>query len=475
MPTYLTTIGLEIHLKLKTACKIFCRCQNEQNFDSPPNQHICPVCTGQPGALPLLNQECVDKAVLFGRLINADIQPFSSFDRKNYFYPDLPMGFQITQFYQPIIQGGTVNYRIKGFEEEKKAEIHEAHLENDTAKMIHENGQTLLDFDRAGTPLIEIVSEPTFSSAQEAVEYAKEIQRLVRRNDISDADMEKGQMRIDVNLSIRKNESDPLGIRTEMKNINTFNAMKRAIETEYLRQKEIIESGGEVQQETRRRDDMKGESFMMRSKADAVDYRYFPEPDMPILQLHLDEDQSDLFIPSSYIQKCKQEFGFSKEYINTLLNDKQLFDFFFEMVKKGFEPKNVAKWIAGPLMKSGISSEEFLREYSQLFISFLEEEKKGNLMDNQLKIVFDETLETKLSPAEIIKIKGFDVLAMDEDALKAIIQEVISDNPVQVEQYRTGKETLLAFFLGQVMRKSGGKVSPQVAQGLIKSTLVQNQ
>lgn len=285
MTDYLTTIWLEIHLKLKTACKIFCRCKNEQDFDSPPNQNICPVCTWQPWALPILNQECVDKAVLFWQLINADIQQTSSFDRKNYFYPDLPMGFQITQFYHPIIKNWTVNYRIKWFEEEKKTDIHEAHLENDTAKMIHENNASLLDFDRAGTPLLEIVTEPTFQSAEEAVEFAKEIQRLARRNEISDADMEKGQMRIDVNLSIRPDFSSPLWTRTEMKNINTFNAMKRAIETEFLRQKKEIESWHQISQETRRWDDMKGESFVMRSKEDALDYRYFPEPDLPELLL----------------------------------------------------------------------------------------------------------------------------------------------------------------------------------------------
>jgi aspartyl-tRNA(Asn)/glutamyl-tRNA(Gln) amidotransferase subunit B len=219
---YLITIGLEIHLKLNSQTKIFCRCKNEQDFNTPSNTNICPVCTGQPGALPLLSKEVVDKAILFGHALNADIQPVSSFDRKNYFYPDLPMGFQITQFYHPIIQNGEVNYRINNYEEEKAVHIHEAHLECDTAKMIHENGKSLLDFNRAGTPLLEIVTDPDFTSAEEAVEYTKEIQRIARRNGLGDADLEKGQMRVDVNISIRKNASDPLNKKVEMKNINSF-------------------------------------------------------------------------------------------------------------------------------------------------------------------------------------------------------------------------------------------------------------
>jgi aspartyl-tRNA(Asn)/glutamyl-tRNA(Gln) amidotransferase subunit B len=239
---YLTTIGLEIHLKLNSETKIFCRCKNEQNFDTQPNTHICPVCTGQPGALPLLSQEVVDKAILFGHALNAEIQPFSAFDRKNYFYPDLPMGFQITQFYHPIIKNGTVHYRIHNYEEEKAVHIHEAHLESDTAKMIHTETKSLLDFNRAGTPLLEIVTDPDFTSAEEAIEYAKEIQRIARRNNLGDADMEKGQMRVDVNISLRANADAPLGTRVEMKNINTFSAMKRAIESEYTRQKELLES-----------------------------------------------------------------------------------------------------------------------------------------------------------------------------------------------------------------------------------------
>lgn len=235
------TIGLEIHLKLNSKAKIFCQCKNEQNFDSEANQHICPVCTGQPGALPLLNKEVVEKTIIFGRALNARVNEVSSFDRKNYFYPDLPMGFQITQFYHPIITKGQLSYFINDYEEEKTVGISEAHLECDTAKMIHSEGKSLIDFDRAGTPLLEIVTDPDFTSAEEAVEYAREIQRIAKWNNLGDADLEKGQMRVDVNISIRKTLDDPLGTRVELKNINTFSAMKRAIEGEYQRQKELLE------------------------------------------------------------------------------------------------------------------------------------------------------------------------------------------------------------------------------------------
>lgn len=345
----LITIGLEIHLKLNTASKIFCPCKNDQTLDLAPNTHICPICTAQPGALPLLSQECVEKAVIVGNIFGSTIAEQSSFDRKNYFYPDLPMGFQITQFFHPLLQGGKLAYWTDNFQTEHTADIHEAHLECDTAKMIHDGDKTFLDFNRAGTPLLEIVTTPSFSSAEEAVEFAKEVQRVARRNNISDADMEKGQMRIDVNLSLRKQETDPLGTRTEMKNINTFNAMKRAIQHEVQRQTTLLNAGQEVAQETRRRDDQRGESFLMRSKEDALDYRYFPEPDLPPLRLSSEQralPSQEIKLPSSYIRICKQEYGFSKEYLNTLLNEPLLFDYFFELVQQGYPAKNIAKRIA---------------------------------------------------------------------------------------------------------------------------------
>lgn len=500
---YLITIWLEIHLKLNSKAKIFCKCKNEQNFSWEPNTHICPVCMWQPWALPLLNQEVVTKAIHFAKALKADLKTNSSFDRKNYFYPDLPMWYQITQFYNPIIKNGQVSFFVNNFEWEKTVKIHEAHLECDAAKMIHENWKSFVDYNRAWTPLLEIVTDPDFTSAEEAVEYAKEIQRLAKWNNLWDADLEKWQMRVDVNISIRKNESDPLWERVELKNINTFSAIKRAIDYEANRQREIISNWGTVQQETRRRSDDEWVSIFMRSKENAVDYRYFPEPDMPKLELSEKDinefETTKIDSAYDYIKKCK-EFWFNKEYINALLIDKSLFDFFFEIVNQWFEAKSVAKWMVGPMkwaldfvqwdeitllisiweearrqwieveslveektkfLKSCNNLEWFLNTFKQLFIDFLNIEKEKKLVDNQLKIVLDNLLQSGKPVNEIIKEKGFDAPAMDNSALAWIVSEVLTENPAIVEQFKWWKESVIWFFVWQVMRKTQGKANPQ--------------
>ncbi len=500
---YITTIWLEIHLKLNSDAKIFCTCKNEQNFSAQPNTHVCPVCMWQPGALPLLNQEVVTKAIHFAKALNSNLNGKSSFDRKNYFYPDLPMWFQITQFYHPIITEWKVSFFVNNFEEEKTVTIHEAHLECDAAKMIHENGKSLVDFNRAWTPLLEIVTDPDFSSAEEAVEFAKEIQRLAKWNNLWDADLEKWQMRVDVNISIRKNETDSLWTRVELKNINTFSAIKRAIEAESARQWNLISNGESVSQETRRRADDENTSYMMRSKEDAVDYRYFPEPDMPNLHLTNDDlkEFSDIEIdrPFDYISKCKS-FGFNKEYINALLLDKSLFDFFFSLVNNWFDPKTIAKWMVWPMkwaldfvqwdeitllksiseearklwvdaeklveekttfLKSCWNLQWFLEKFHPLFKEFLQIEQEKKLVDNQLKIVFDAVLQSGRSNAEIIKEKWFDAPAMDNSELEWIVAEVLAANPAIVDQFKWWKESVIGFFVGQVMKKTQWKANPQ--------------
>jgi len=508
---YIITIWLEIHLKLNSNAKIFCRCKNEQDFSAKPNTHVCPVCMWQPGALPLLNQEVVTKAIHFAKALNSHLNKKSSFDRKNYFYPDLPMGFQITQFFHPIITDGKVSFFLNNFENQKTVTIHEAHLECDAAKMIHENGKSLVDFNRSGTPLLEIVTDPDFSSADEAVEFAKEIQRLAKWNNLWDADLEKWQMRVDVNISIRKSESDPLWTKVELKNINTFSAIKRAIESEANRQWDIISNWGSVSQETRRRSDDENTSYMMRSKEDAIDYRYFPEPDMPSLELSgndLDEfDKVQIDRPFDYITRCK-EFWFNKEYINALLQDKSLFDFFFWMVNEWFEPKTVAKRMVWPMkraldfvqwdevallksvsedakkqwidaeklfaektifLKSCLDLKWFLSKFQPLFKEFLNIEKEKKLVDNQLKIVFDLVLQSGKSVQEIIKEKWFDAPAMDNSQLAGIINEVLAANPAIVDQFKWWKESVIWFFVWQVMKKTQWKANPQaVSAELIK-------
>ena len=476
---YVITVGLEIHLKLSSQTKIFCPCKNDQSLeDNRPNTHICPTCTGQPGALPRLSRQVVQKALLLWKAMNCQFNIRSSFDRKNYFYPDLPMGYQITQFYTPINVKGQVAFFLEGFEKELKVWITEAHLECDTAKSFHQGGQMLLDFNRAGTPLIEIVTWPDFDSAEAAVEFAKEIQRIAKRNDISDADMEKGQMRVDVNVSIRPSVDDPFGTRVELKNINSFSAIKRAIDAEVARQIQLKKAGETLTQETRRRDDLKGVSFAMRSKEDALDYRYFPEPDLPDLVLDqelLDQaEQAQLLIPSEKIRKMKSEYWFHKEFINALIGDLKVLNFFEEMVALGYDPKMIAKWIAGPIsayMTANFVAIDGLKVNKEQLISFFSLVKKGSLIDNQLKLVMEEMLQNGGDPEEIVKEKGFDAPAFDENELKNIIQSVLDANESVVEQYRSGKTSVIGFLVGQTMKQTQGKANPKDLQALIAKML----
>ena len=476
----LLTIWLEIHIKLNSENKMFCQCKNEQNFDTlEPNTNICPVCTGQPGALPTLSEDVLLLALKLGKALNCKINKESQFDRKSYFYPDLPMGYQITQLYKPTNTNGEVSFFVNNYEEEKKIRILDAHMENDTAKMIHEWWQSLIDFNRAGTPLIEIVTWPDFSNDDEVVEFLKELQRIVRYNNISNADMEKWQMRVDVNISIRKNESDPLWTRVELKNINSFWMIKRAILHEYNRQKTLLEKWEKVWQETRMRNDTEWISKMMRSKEDALDYRYFPEPDMPILQLN-DEilknlDNEKLIIPHNIIKKFKQEYWFHKEYINALIGDFDTLLIFSELKEQWLDPKNIAKWISGPInayMKENfvwINDLPFNLKQLSEFIKISDEWK---IMDNQMKIVMDEMLKTWKSASEIIKEKWFDAPEISENDLENIAKKVLENNPTIVEQYKAGKTSTLWFFVWQVMKETAWKANPKIVGEILRKLLL---
>lgn len=476
----LLTIWLEIHIKLNSENKMFCQCKNEQNFDTlEPNTNICPVCTGQPGALPTLSEDVLLLALKLGKALNCKINKESQFDRKSYFYPDLPMGYQITQLYKPTNTDGEVSFFVNNYEEEKKIRILDAHMENDTAKMIHEWWQSLIDFNRAGTPLIEIVTWPDFSNDDEVVEFLKELQRIVRYNNISNADMEKWQMRVDVNISIRKNESDPLWTRIELKNINSFWMIKRAILHEYNRQKTLLEKWEKVWQETRMRNDTEWISKMMRSKEDALDYRYFPEPDMPILQLN-DEvlknlDNEKLIIPHNIIKKFKQEYWFHKEYINALIGDFDTLLVFSELKEQWLDPKNIAKWISGPInayMKENfvwINDLPFNLKQLSEFIKISDEWK---IMDNQMKIVMDEMLKTWKSASEIIKEKWFDAPEISENDLENIAKKILENNPTIVEQYKSGKTSTLWFFVWQVMKETAWKANPKIVGEILEKLLL---
>lgn len=455
---------------------MFCQCKNEQNFDTLlPNTNICPVCTGQPGALPTLSDDVLQLSLKLGKALNCKINKESQFDRKSYFYPDLPLWYQITQLYKPTNTDGLVKFFTNNYGNEWEVKIIDAHMESDTAKMIHDGWQALIDFNRAGTPLIEIVTGPDFDNEDDVVEFLKELQRVVRYNNISDADMEKWQMRVDVNISIRKNETDPLGTRVELKNINSFAMIKRAILHEYQRQIDILEKGGIVEQQTRMRNDTNWESKLMRSKEDALDYRYFPDPDMPKLILDKEQlellDKEELVIPYEIIKKLKQEYAFHKEYINALIWDFEVLKVFMNLSKQGLDPKNIAKRISGPIiayMKEnfvGIYELKFSIEQLEVFLKIAE---KGEIMDNQLKIIMDEMLNSWKNPDEIIKEKWFEWNSLDKNELENIIKKVLENNASIVEQYKWWKTSTLWFFVWQVMKETWWKANPKTIWTLIE-------
>ncbi len=449
-----------------------------QDFDTIlPNSNVCPVCTGQPGALPVLAKDALEKSLLLGKVLWCIIHDQSSFDRKSYFYPDLPMGYQITQLFAPTCTDGKVSFFVNQFAEERSVTIRDAHMETDTAKMIHDGGQALIDYNRAGTPLVEVVTWPDFSDADDVSEFLKELQRIARYNSISDADMEKWQMRVDVNISIRTSDDAPLGTRVELKNINSFGAVRRSIEHEYIRQVSLLENGGVIEQETRWWDDAAGSSYSMRSKENALDYRYFPEPDLPILDLKNIEyttQDTEIVIPFMIVKQLKEEYGFHKEYINTLINDKVVLDYFQACVVTGGDPKTIVKWIAWPIAAYmtqsyvDINHLPFDREAFMWFIGIAQE---GKIMDAQLKIIMDHMLQTGKDAQSIITEQWFDAPAVSTDDLRDVVQGVLDANPAIVQQYKEGKTTTMWFFVGQVMKQTGGKVNPKDATTLLTEML----
>lgn len=483
----LLTVWLEIHIKLKSGNKMFCQCPNSQNFDTlQANTNICPVCTWQPWALPTLSKEVLEKALLLWKALNCDINMTSQFDRKSYFYPDLPMWYQITQLYKPTNINGHVPFFVDNeYSQERIIHIQDAHMESDTAKMIHQWWEALLDFNRAWTPLVEIVTKPDFTSSDEVVEFLKELQRIVRYNDIADADMEKWQMRCDVNISIRKSEADPYWTRAELKNMNSFSAIKRAIQNEYDRQLALYNKWEKFDQQTRGWDDAKWESYLMRSKEDALDYRYFPEPDMPPLVLNNSilnrlEGQK-LEIPYQIIKEFKEKFWFHKEYINAIIADKEILDYFLEILShcekhsdETILAKLIAKRISWPISawtKENIKSINNLNFNKKQFQEFIKISETWNILDNQLKIIMDEMIKIWKNPEEIIKEKWFDTAAMDQWELENIVKLVLEENSDIVQQYKWGKTTTLWFFVWQVMKKTWWKSDPKIIWEIIINLL----
>jgi len=470
---YEIVIWLEIHIKLNSKTKLFCSCKNDQEFnDLKSNTNICSVCTWQPWSLPVLQKESLEKAIILGLALNCKINEFSNFDRKSYFYPDLPMGYQITQFFHPTNTDWYVNFFINDYEEEKKVSIKQAHMEADAWKTIHEWWKAYLDFNRAATPLVEIVTWPDFRLTEEVIEFLKELQRIVRYNDVSYADMEKWQLRCDVNISLREKWATKLWTRVELKNMNSFSAIKRAIEHEYKRQEKILKDWKSIEQETRGWNDTKGSSYVMRSKENALDYRYFPEPDLPILKLDKNfiEEQKKHVVesPFSRAKRYKKEYNFNKEFITTLISSKTMSDYFENLIKDGIKPKLAWKYMANILSRylndQQINLEDVKFSYDD-FKTIIEKEQNGELLENQAKDVFNYMVKTWKKPLDIIEEKWYK--SQDDNELEAIVKEVLQENQKVVEDIKNWQLKAIWFLVWQVVKKSQWKANPVKAKDML--------
>jgi aspartyl-tRNA(Asn)/glutamyl-tRNA(Gln) amidotransferase subunit B len=476
---YYPKIGLEIHIELKTKSKMFCNCKNDPD-EKHPNINICPVCLGHPGTLPVINQEAVRKTIKTGLALNCEISRHTFFERKNYFYPDLPKGYQISQYSTPLCKNGFLE--IDG----KKIRIRRVHLEEDTGRLIHEKDCSLVDFNRAGIPLMELVTEPDIESPKEARKFAEELQLILRYLDVSDADMEKGEMRVEANISVSE-KRDTLGTKVEIKNLNSFKAVEKALEYEIERQKKILESGKKVAQETRGWDPAREITFPQREKEEAQDYRYFPEPDLPPLEISeeiIEKIRAEIpELPQQKRERLKREYGLDEKAIEIFVKDKD-FGEYFEKVVSEFDPnlpreklsrliKLATNYLTtdllGLLKGASVKGEDFLitPENFAEFITLIEE---GKISSKIAKIVLEEMFKTGADPSHIVEEKGL-ILITDKEEIEKIAHQVISENQKAVLDFKKGKETALQFLIGQVMAKTKGKANPKLAREILLKIL----
>lgn len=468
---YEAVIGLEVHAELSTKSKIYCSCTTE--FGGEPNTHCCPVCTGMPGTLPALNRKTVEYAIKAGLATNCTISPFTKQDRKNYFYPDLPKGYQISQYDLPLCKDGFVEIETEN--EKKRIRINRIHIEEDAGKLLHgeEDNNSYIDYNRTGVPLIEIVSEPDISSAREAKSYLEKLKAILQFINVSDCKMEEGSLRADVNISVRPKGSNHLGERTEMKNLNSFRSVYRAIESEIARQIHVIKSGGKINQETRRWDENKGESYPMRSKEDAQDYRYFPEPDLPPLIIknelveRLKKELPEL--PDARKQRYVSEYGLPEYDAQVLTSSKELSDFFEETAKQSTNVKAVSNWIMGDMLRIlnernlEIVDIPFPPSYLVRLITLID---KGVINGSTAKNVFDLMFDTGKDPDNIVKEHGLEMLK-DQSLLLEVIEKVIRDNPNSLDDYKKGQKKVIGFLVGQAMKATKGKADPQILNQIL--------
>ncbi len=467
---YEVVIGLEVHSELSTKTKIFCSCPTK--FGAAPNTQVCPICMAMPGTLPVLNEKVVEYAVKAGLATNCEISRNSKNDRKNYFYPDLPKAYQISQYDKPLCKNGYIEIETK--EGKKKIGITRIHIEEDAGKLNHDefSGGSLVDLNRAGVPLIEIVSEPDIRSSEEAELYLKKLKSILEYIEVSDCKMQEGSYRADVNVSVRKKGDTKLGTRTEMKNMNSFRSIARAIEYEVDRQIDIIEDGKKVEQETLRWDDVSGKTFSMRDKEDAQDYRYFPEPDLVAIKLseeYIQNIKKELpELPESRKERYLKEYNLSEKDANIITASKYLSDLFEGAIKVCNNPKAVNNWIISDISRILNETEtepiEIPFDSNQLgkLVILID---KGTISSSIGKKVLEELFENPRDPEEIIKEKGW-IQISDEGAIREVVKKVLEANPKSIEDYKAGKEKALGFLVGQAMKETKGQANPKMLNKL---------
>ncbi|WRO23438.1 Asp-tRNA(Asn)/Glu-tRNA(Gln) amidotransferase subunit GatB [Metallumcola ferriviriculae] len=476
---YEAVIGLEVHAELKTNSKIFCACSTE--FGGDPNTHVCPVCLGLPGVLPVLNKEVVDYALKAGLALNCQIAEYSKFDRKNYFYPDLPKAYQVSQYDLPICEHGYLDIEVDG--KTKRIGITRLHMEEDAGKLVHqgtaivESNSSLVDYNRTGVPLVEIVSEPDMRSAEEAKAYLEKVKAILQYTEVSDCKMQEGSLRCDANISVRPKGTEKLGTKAELKNMNSFKALQKAIEYEIARQIELIEDGEKVVQETRSWDENKGISVSLRSKEEAHDYRYFPEPDL--VPLVIDKQWVERIratlpeLPDDRKQRLVNELGLPEYDAAVITGSKDLADYLDRCLEYYPDAKKVSNWIMGELLRllnnSNMEPAEAPVEPKEM-AELLKLMDKGTISGTIAKQVFEEMFNTGKSAAEIVAAKGLEQIS-DQSELEKIVEKVITDNPQSVADYRGGKKQAAGFMVGQVMKATRGKANPKLVNELLQKKL----
>jgi len=477
---YKTIVGLEVHVELNTKSKMFCSCKNDPN-EHHPNVNICPTCTAQPGSLPVINKEAVRKVIKTGLALDCQIPEFSKFDRKNYFYPDLPKGYQISQYDKPLCLGGFLGLGAK------KIRITRVHLEEDTGSLVHPSDAeySLVNFNRAGVPLMELVTEPDITSGREAKDFAQELHLILHYLDVSDADMEKGQMRVEVNISVSADKK--LGTKVEIKNLNSFRSVERVIDYEMKRQTELLKSGKKIVQETRGWDDVKGVTFSQREKEEAHDYRYFPEPDLPPLRhskKFIEEIRAEIpELPQKRRERLEKEYQLDEKNAEIFVYNKDLGEYFEKVISElppGLAQEKLLKLIKlstnylisdiqGLIKGGAVVGDKFLIT-PENFAEFIGLIHDGKISSKTAKQVLAEMFASGADPSNIIEEKGLDQIS-DEKELEIIIADAVSQNAKVVEDYKSGKENAFQYLIGQIMAKTRGKANPQLVDKLLKQFL----